>query len=91
MWYTCVGKKQTSKSKRRAEHKAPVEMKIASPPPAAAHQSRRTSHEIEEMFAALVLLPTSSPLPPRPRIRTEEELVARAEGWLRSSAPMLAR
>ena len=75
--------KEKPRSKRRAGRKA------KSPPPAAAHRPRRTSRDMDELFAALELMPTSSPLPPRPVIRTEEELAAKAEGWLFRSVPFV--
>jgi hypothetical protein len=66
--------KKKSKSKSRAARHAPADEKPAPP--------RRTSREIEDMFARLELLPTSSPLPARPVIRNEEEMAAGIAGWL---------
>ena len=72
--------KKKSKSKRRAARHAPADGKIVPP--------RRTSREIEDMFARLELLPTSSPLPARPIIRNDEEMAAGIAGWLRSLLPV---
>jgi hypothetical protein len=69
----CIGDKKKkgkkkSKSRRRVARHAPADGKPAPP--------RRTSREIEDMFARLELLLTSSPLPARPIIRNEEEMAA---------------
>jgi hypothetical protein len=83
MLMSCIcidDKKKKSKSRRRAARHAPADEKPAPP--------RRTSREIEDMFARLELLPTSSLLPARPIIRNEEEMAAGMEGWLCSALPV---
>ncbi|KAJ4374691.1 hypothetical protein N0V86_007564 [Didymella sp. IMI 355093] len=70
------------KKKKKKKENAPAEKKIDPP--------RRTSCEIEDLFARLELLPTSSPLPARPRIRREEELAVAAEELRKEKAAAAA-
>jgi hypothetical protein len=75
-----------SKSRTRAARHAPTAGKPV--PLSRFPTARRTSREIEDMFARLELLPTSSPLPARPIIRNEEEMAAGIAGWLCSPLPV---
>lgn len=75
--------KNTSKSHKCAGD-VPAKNKYAPP--------RRSSREIDKLFARLEFLPTSSPLPTRPRIRikSEEDLALAVEGGQPLSACILA-